>query len=78
MAKAHHCKELIARAFTYHSPTLDQVEKYKRIRDEAKILALTISAECPQSAESARAINFVRQAVMWANAAIACNEATLT
>jgi hypothetical protein len=33
--------------FTYHAPKEDQPEKYKRIREAAKMLAYEIDKSCP-------------------------------
>jgi hypothetical protein len=72
--KAHQYKDLIARSFEYHRPVSGQVARYEAIRSAGRELAQCIADACPQSAETARAIRDVRTAVMWANAAIACNE----
>jgi hypothetical protein len=58
--------------FTYHSPTPDQLPKYQAIRDAGKALALAIVANCPASADRTAAIRLIREAVMTANASIAC------
>lgn len=58
--------------FTYHSATEEQVAQYQAIRNAAKSLASAIVANCPPSADTTAAIRKVREAVMTANAAIAC------
>lgn len=58
--------------FIYHSPTPDQLPKYTAIRSAGKVLAETILANTPPSADQSAAIRHVREAVMTANAAIAC------
>ena len=58
--------------FTYHPPDDEQVIKYGEIRRLAKDLAACIMAMCPPSADRTAAIRKVREAVMTANAAIAC------
>lgn len=58
--------------FTYHSPTPDQLPKYAAIREAGRQLAITILNNCPASADSSAAVRKVREAVMTANAAIAC------
>lgn len=58
--------------FSYHAPQPDQVEKYERIRKQARALANTILDCTQQSADQTAAIRKVREAVMTANAAIAC------
>lgn len=57
--------------FTYHAPKEDQPEKYTRIRDAAKSLAILIVSESPQSREQSLALTALEEAVMWATAAIA-------
>ncbi len=65
-------EERIEEWFTYHAPTSEQVEQYKAIREKAKELARTISANTPHSADQTAALRKLREAVMTANAAIAC------
>lgn len=60
--------------FTYHAPKGDQVGRYHTLRELGKTLALAISRQCPDSREKSLALTKVREAIMWANAAIACNE----
>ena len=61
--------------FTYHQPMQDQVHRYNRIREEARKLAFVIRDSCPPGADTTAAIRKLREAVMTANAAIACGEA---
>lgn len=58
--------------FTYHSPRTDQQIAYVAIRDHGKKLAYVIRDCCPASADATAAIRKVREAVMTANAAVAC------
>jgi hypothetical protein len=58
--------------FTYHPPTLDDVDKYKRVRDAGLAFARVIRDDCPPGADATTAIRKVREAVMTANASIAC------
>lgn len=58
--------------FTYHAPTEAQREAYVAIRDTGLALARVILLMTPQSADQTAAIRKVREAVMTANAAIAC------
>ena len=60
--------------FLYHSPTADQVPKYSAIRIAGRELARVIVECAPDSADTWAAINKVRESVMMANAAIACDE----
>lgn len=65
-------QEKIENWFTYHPPTPEQVVQYGRIRDAAKDFAIVIAENTPPSADQTAAIRKVREAVMTANAAIAC------
>ena len=67
-------KEQLAKWFTYHSPTGTQPARYVEIRDAGKELAETILENTPSNADQSAAIRKVREAVMTANAAIACGE----
>lgn len=66
--------EDIENLFTYHAPKGDQPQRYERIRAEAKVLAQVILDCTPSCADQTAAIRHLREAVMTANAAIACNE----
>jgi hypothetical protein len=58
--------------FTYHPPTEEDIEKYLRVRSAALALARVIMEECPPGPDTSVAIRKVREAVMTANASIAC------
>ena len=58
--------------FTYHSPTPGQIPQYTEIRDAGKAFAAVVFKHCPDSADRTAAIRKIREAVMTANAAIAC------
>lgn len=58
--------------FTYHSPTNDQLWRYDRLRTAAKQFAAEILRSTPPGPDQTAAIRKVREAVMTANAAIAC------
>jgi len=60
--------------FTYHAPKHEQIEWYREIRDQGKILAQLVQARCPPSRERSLAFTKIEEAVMWANASIARNE----
>ena len=64
----------IDNVFTYHKPTEVQQVQYELIRERARHLAHDINSQCPESREKSLALTKLREAVMWANAAIACNE----
>lgn len=65
----------INKAFTYHPPKPGQPEKYVTIRAKAKELACAVDLLAPNGREKALALTKIEEAVMWANAAIARNEA---
>ena len=58
--------------FTYHSPTAEELPKYGEIRGAALHLARVIRDNTPASADQTAALRHLREAVMTANAAIAC------
>jgi hypothetical protein len=58
--------------FTYHAPTAEDATKYETIRYAAMQFAQTIVNNTPSSADQTAAIRKIREAVMTANAAIAC------
>lgn len=58
--------------FTYHPPQQHQIAHYNVLRDGAKAFALLIAEHTPQSPDQSAALRLVREAVMTANAAIAC------
>jgi hypothetical protein len=60
--------------FSYHSPQGDQPERYIRIREAARHLAEVILENSKPSADQTAAIRKVREAVMTANAGIACEQ----
>jgi hypothetical protein len=64
----------IERDFTYHPPKGDQAERYVKLRDKAKELALLIAKLTPASREQSSALTKLDEVVMHANAAIARNE----
>jgi len=59
--------------FTYHTPLPAQIPLYGRMRDAAKDFARVIMECTPESADQTAALRKVREAVMTANASIACN-----
>ena len=64
----------IARWFTYHPPTPEQAARYVAIRDAARQLAELIVNATPACADQTTAIRKLRECVMTANAAIACDD----
>jgi hypothetical protein len=63
-------KEQLSDIFTYHDDP-EAVPHYEAIRAKAKELAETIVEHTPVSADQTTAVRTLREAVMWANAAIA-------
>lgn len=66
-------REQIENVFTFH-PAGKNATKYELLREKAKYLALEINALCPDTHERNLALTRLRETIMWANAAIACNE----
>lgn len=61
--------------FTHHPPQNDeQIAKYQRVREAGKFAAYVIRNNTPRSADQTAALRKLREAVMTANAAIACND----
>ncbi len=60
--------------FKYHKPTGDQPQRYENINDAAKHFAKVVLANCPECADRTHSIRVIRDARMWANCSIACNE----
>ncbi len=65
-------KENLDNWFTYHAPVGDDATSYEKLRSSAKDFAAAILELTPPSADQTAAIRKVREAVMTANAAIAC------
>jgi len=63
-------EERLADIFQYHDDPA-KIPNYTAIRSAAKHLAEVIVQNSPPSADQTTAIRCVREAVMWANAAIA-------
>ena len=60
--------------FEYHAPHGDQAVRYEKLRAKGKELAEMIQELCPESEDRLVAIRKVREAIMTANAAIACSD----
>ena len=67
-------RERIENDFTYHAPKPGQLERYQKIREAAKQLALLIVDETPASREQSLALTELETSVFFANASIARNE----
>ncbi len=62
-------------AFTYHAPGGTQPPRFEAVRDAGKKLAETILDQVPDCPERQQAWDKVQEAVMWANAGIAREQA---
>lgn len=60
--------------FTYHETKPDQLDRYVLLRESAKRFAKEILAYVPPCADRSAAIRKLRECIMTANAAIACEE----
>lgn len=58
--------------FSYHAPTSEQLFSYQSLREGARAFAEVINKNVPDSADKTAAIRKLREAVMTANAGIAC------
>lgn len=63
--------ERIEENFKYYPPNGETAERYIRMRQKGKELALLIVGLCPESRERSTALTKLEECVMWANAAIA-------
>jgi len=63
-------EERLAKIFTYHDDPR-KIPNYVAIRTAAKHLAEVIMQNSPMSADQTTALRCVREASLWANAAIA-------
>ncbi len=61
--------------FSYHAPSAEQIPKYERLREEARVFARTLLELCPPSRELSMALSHLQEGVMCANASIALNPA---
>lgn len=71
---SRNCDKAIDRRFAHHPPKNDQGQRYGEIRAHLREAAKFIRDRTPESPEQTRAFNALHEAMMLANAAIACNE----
>lgn len=64
-------KQNVANVMTYHAPTEGSKEKHNIIEAAAIVFANVIFETTPECADQTAAIRAIREARMWANAAIA-------
>jgi hypothetical protein len=64
-------------SFAYHAPTGTKGERHAAVRGTMLESARQVLELCPPSRERAIALTKLREAMMWANAAIACGPAEL-
>lgn len=69
--------EEIQRRFGYHRVTEKTLPKHRTIREEFIEIADTLDQLLPDGREKACAMTALQEAAMWANAAVATNEAPL-
>jgi hypothetical protein len=60
--------------FEYHKPSESQLPLYSKLREAAKSFAQVVMECTPPSPDQTTAIRKIREAVMTANAAIACDQ----
>lgn len=60
--------------FKYHTPNVNQLERYNQIREQSKKLACLIIEVCPNSRERSVAMTKLEETSMWANKSIAMEE----
>ena len=60
--------------FQYHKPDGNQAERYGELREAGGTLARAIVKLVPAGADRTAALRKVREAIMTANAGIACDE----
>jgi hypothetical protein len=65
--------EQIHHLLTYLPPTQDQIPRYQQLREAGEKFARAILHLCPPGPDQYDAIRKVREAVMTANAGIACH-----
>lgn len=66
--------EYLNNMFIDHPPKGDQDERYHEVRQKAREMAEVISRLCGNNYEGGKAIDRLRESMMWTNAGIACNE----
>lgn len=64
-------RQLVKEWFTYHAPADDQPERYRNITEAGEALCNAILDNAPRCPDRTVALRTVREARMWANAAIA-------
>lgn len=70
-----HDRRWLRRAFTHHPPKDERTARYyEAVRQQGYGLAEAIMGMCPDTGDRSTALLKVREAVMWANASIACAE----
>ena len=65
-------EEQLENWFTYHEADVEEVTRYVEIRKYGRMFAECINRVCPASADKSDAMRKIREAVMTANASIAC------
>jgi hypothetical protein len=69
-------RKMLDNHFSYHPPQDDgQVQAYQRVREAGQVFAAVLLAEVPPGPDRSAAYRKIREAVMTANAGIACDTA---
>jgi hypothetical protein len=67
-------EKMFGDTFASQVPTSEDIERYRKIRDAARVFARAVYKETPICADQTAAIRKIREAVMTANAAIALSK----
>jgi hypothetical protein len=68
----------IENRFRYHPPTPETVAKHEAIRSAIKTTAHFVAGQIPPGRHASLALTALQEAMMWANAAIACDTKPVT
>lgn len=70
-------EEILAELFRYHQPTTETLPKFQAINQAAKNFAEIVLQNCPRGADRSIVLNCIRNARMFANAAVSLNGLSL-
>jgi hypothetical protein len=73
MDKRKSNKEMLDVWFKYHPPQPGQIPHYEALREAALVFAKAIVDHTPEAPDQTAALRKVREAVMTANAGLACS-----
>lgn len=66
------------KALSYHPLTAGRAEMHEQVRSAAKAFADVVDGICPPSREASLAFTAIQEAGMWANAALAIHDPSLS